>query len=101
MCTSLADSGLSRCKSTHFSSSLQSLIVGILRGLLHVADLDEVLTNLHSIQGCTLANLVATEPEGQAVLVRDILAHTTYEDVVLASSLQRHGVNEVSGVVRG
>ena len=64
MCTSLADSGLSRCKSTHFFHILQSLKVGILRGtvaqgLLHVADLDEILTNLYGIEGSTLANLVA------------------------------------------
>ena len=67
--------------------------------LLYVADLNQVLTDLYGIEGSTLANLVATEPEGQAVLVREVFAHATNEDVVLAGSLQRHGVHEVSGVV--
>jgi hypothetical protein len=61
--------------------------------------LHQVFTNLYGIQCGTLTNLVTTEPEGKSVLIRDILAHTTYEDIVLASSFQRHGVNEVGWVV--
>ena len=55
--------------------------------LFYIADLNQVLTNLYGIEGSTLANLVAREPEGESVLVAQVFAHTTHEDIVLTSRL--------------
>ena len=52
--------------------------------LLNIADLDEILTDLDGIEGSTLTDLVARKPEGETVLVAEVLAHTTDEDIVLA-----------------
>ena len=49
--------------------------------------INKVFTNLNSIQGSTLANLVAREPEGQTVIIAEVFADTTYEDIVLTSSI--------------
>ena len=54
---------------------------------------------MNGIQRSTLADLVAREPEGQAVLVAEVLADTTHIDVILASSLQRHRVLQIGRVV--
>ena len=67
--------------------------------LLHITNLNQILTNLNGIQGSTLTDLVARKPEGQSVLVRDILTNTTHIDIILTCCLKRHGVNEVSRIV--
>lgn len=59
MCTSLADSiaiALQKYTFFQYPTITKSRYLG---RLLHVADLDEVLTNLYGIEGSTLANLVA------------------------------------------
>ena len=67
--------------------------------LLNIADLNQILTYLDSIEGGTLTDLVARKPEGETILVAEVLAHTTDEDIVLAGSLQRHRIDEVRRVV--
>ena len=47
--------------------------------LLDVAHLDEVFGNLHSVEGGTLAYLVAGEPQRDAVVVGEVLADAAYE----------------------
>ncbi len=44
---------------------------------------------LHSVEGGTLAYLVATEPECQAAVIGQILTYTTYKNVVLTGSIKR------------
>ena len=52
-----------------------------------VSRLHQVFTNLNGIQGSTLANLVAREPERQSVVISQVLAYTTHEDIVLAGGI--------------
>ena len=59
MCTSLADSETIALQKYTFFQFPTITNCRYFERLLHVADLDEVLANLHSIQGSTLANLVA------------------------------------------
>ena len=73
-------------------------VISYLR-LLNIAYFNQVLSYLDGIEGGTLTDLVARKPEGETVLVAEVLAHTTDEDIVLAGSFQRHGINEVRGIV--
>ena len=52
--------------------------------LLHIAHLDEVFCNLHGVEGGTFLNLVAYNPEGEAVFVGQVLADTAYINRVFA-----------------
>ena len=67
--------------------------------LLNVAHLNQIFGYLYSVQGCTLTNLVAREPEGEATVVGQIFAHTAYVHVIFASCFQRHGVNQIGRIV--
>lgn len=67
--------------------------------LLYVAYLDEVLSDLYCVEGSTLTDLVACEPESDAVIVSEVLTHAAYVYVVLTSALERHWVNVVLWVV--
>ena len=68
-------------------------------GLLHHALGDEVFGNLYSVECCTLLDLVTHNPEGETVLVGEILADATHIDGILASEEQGHGVLLLGGVV--
>lgn len=52
--------------------------------LAHVALLDEVFCNLHSIEGCSLAYLVAHKPEAEAARIAQVGTYAAYIDVVFA-----------------
>ena len=67
--------------------------------LLHIAYLHEVLSNLDCVEGSALAYLVASEPEGVAVVVSKVLTDTAYVNIVLTCALERHWVNVVLRVV--
>src|SRR3712207_5929804 len=67
-------------------------------GLLFLL-LSKILANLHCIERGSLAYLVAREPESATVVVGQVLANTAHIDVILASTLQWHGVNVVLRVV--
>ena len=67
--------------------------------LLHIAYLDKVLCYLDSVEGSALAYLVASEPEGVAVVVSKVLTDTAYVNIVLTCALERHWVNVVLRVV--
>ena len=60
--------------------------------LLDVAYADEVLGNLHGVEGSAFLYLVADEPEGDAVGVGEVLADAAYEDVVAVLVEEGHGV---------
>ena len=59
MCTSLADSETIALQKYTFFQFPTITNCRYFERLLHVADLDEVLTNLYGIESCTLTNLVA------------------------------------------
>ena len=65
----------------------------------HVTDLDEVFGYLHSIECCSLADLVTTQPKGDATILSQVFTHTTNEDIIAACGVKRHGVNQVGRVV--
>ncbi len=67
--------------------------------LFYVTDFDEVFGDLYGVESRALADLVAGEPQCEAVVVGDVLANTTYKHVVLAGCFERHWVNEVCGIV--
>ena len=68
--------------------------------LFHVPHLDEVLGNLHGVEGGALAYLVAGEPQRAAVVVGQVLAYAAHIHVVLARALQGHGIDVlVVGVI--
>ena len=62
--------------------------------LLNISYLYQILCNLNGIQGCTLTDLVAREPEGKTTIIAEILADTTYVDIILACCLERHGISQ-------
>ena len=66
---------------------------------LHVADFDEVFGNLNGVEGCALANLVADEPERQAVGVGEVFADATHIDGVFAGEEEGHAIFLLLGVV--
>ena len=68
-------------------------------GLFQVAHLDEVLGNLNGVEGGALLDLVAYNPEGESVVVAQVLADAAYIDGVLAGQEERHGVLLFGGVV--
>lgn len=61
--------------------------------------LQKIFGYLHGIEGGTFANLIATEPEGEAVLEGKVFADAAHVDLVVAGCLKRHGVDELRGVV--
>jgi hypothetical protein len=67
--------------------------------LLNIAYLYEILSNLNGIQGCTLTDLVAREPEGKTTVVAQVLTNTTYVDIILAGCLERHRISESRRIV--
>ena len=67
--------------------------------LFDVADLDEVFRYLYGVEGSALADLVAGEPEGDAVIVGEVFADAADVDIVFASGLEGHGVDVVLRVV--
>ena len=68
-------------------------------GLLQAVVGDQPLGNLYGVEGSALLDLVAYEPEGQTVLVGQILAYTAYIDVILTGQEQWHRINLVGRVV--
>ena len=52
--------------------------------LFDVSYFYQVFAYLHGIQGGTLADLVAREPEGQTAVVSQVLSYTANEDIILA-----------------
>lgn len=67
--------------------------------LSDVAYLDEVFSNLNSVQGCALAYLVSGEPQRVAVIVGKVFTNTAYEDIILASRVERHRIDIVLRVI--
>ena len=52
--------------------------------LAYVALLDEVFSNLHSIEGGSLAYLVANKPEAEAAGIAQVCTYASYIDIVFA-----------------
>ena len=67
--------------------------------LLDISDLQQIFGNLYGVESRTLANLVTAEPEGQTTVVCQILADTSYIDIVLAGSIERHRIDEVGWII--
>lgn len=59
---------------------------------LQVTDAQEVFGNLHGVEGGSLLDLVAHEPESEAVGIGQIFADATHEDLVLTGEEERHGI---------
>lgn len=76
-----------------------TFFLSIKYSLLHIAYLDKVLCYLDSVEGSALAYLVASEPEGIAVVVGEVLTNTTYINIILTCTLERHWVNVVLRIV--
>ena len=64
--------------------------------LFDVAYADEVFCNLHGVECGTLLNLVADEPEGNAIGVCEILSDTAYKDIVAVLVEEGHGVRHLT-----
>ena len=69
------------------------------KNLLHPSYLYKILGNLHGIERCSLAYLVASEPQGDAIVVGKVLTHTSNVDIILACALKRHRVNILLRVI--
>ena len=54
---------------------------------------------LDRIEGSPLADLVAREPERATMVVGQVLADASHEDVILARRLQGHGIDIVLGII--
>ena len=59
----------------------------------------QIFGYLHCVEGCSLTNLVATEPEGHAMLIGKVFPYAPHEDVVLACCVERHRIDAVGRVV--
>ena len=53
--------------------------------------LDQVLQDLHGVAGGALADLITAAPEGQALVVGQVLANAAYPDQVLVAGVQGVG----------
>ena len=60
---------------------------------------NEVLANLDGIEGGTLLDLVAAEPEGQTIVAAGILADAAHIDGILARAVDGHGIAIAARVV--
>ena len=54
---------------------------------------------MDGVEGCTFADLVASEPKGDATVGGDVVADTTYVNVVFTCAFEGHGVDVVLGIV--
>src|SRR5690554_4924065 len=60
---------------------------------------DQVLRNLHRVQGGSLADLIRYGPEAESLVVGQVLADTTHVDRVFAAEAERHGILLLGGIV--
>ena len=54
--------------------------------------LEEPFRNLHRIEGSSLFDLVAHQPEGEAIGVGQVFADATHKDVVATFEQEGHGI---------
>ena len=59
--------------------------------LFYVSNFNQIFANLHGIQSSTLTDLVAREPESQAVFVAEVFAYATHVNVVFTGGLEGQG----------